>query len=145
MFVPFTNLVTKVRGAPIRVPSSGWGRSPGVECLANTLAFTVVLWVIAFREHLPESLRAVCQLSQGPNKNKPFFSFNGNIVSGRGGRSLHFQFLKKDCFVNLNDLFLPPLGLSSKQQSCSFKFKARFIWCFLPLLPGQVCGVLIIT
>lgn len=112
-------------------------RSAGSECLANTLAFTVVLWVIASTEHFPESLGAVGQLSQGPNKNKPFFPFNGIIVSGRGGSSLHFQFFK-DCFVNLNDLFLPSLSLGSAQQSCSFKFKARFIWCFLPPPPLPV-------
>lgn len=54
-----------------------------------------------------------------------------------GVGALHFHFFK-DCFVNLNDLFLPSLSLGSTQQSCSFKFKARFIWCFLPPPPLPV-------
>lgn len=60
-----------------------------------------------------------------------------SLYQGGVGALCIFIFLK-GCFVNLNDLFLPSLSLSSAQQSCSFKFKARFIWCFLPPPPLPV-------
>lgn len=111
--------------------------SAGSECLANTLAFTVVLWVIASTEHFPESLGAVCQLSGVLIRTSLSFLLMESLYQGGVGALCIFIFLK-DCFVNLNDFFLPPLSLSSTQQSCSFKFKARFIWCFLPPPPLPV-------
>lgn len=68
-----TKPVTKVHGVPLRVRSSGPGPGPRIECLADMLAFTVLLWAIASTEHFPESLGAVYQVSQGPGKNKLSF------------------------------------------------------------------------